>query len=154
MDPYIVNREPITVLGVQDRLVEGMDEGVPDMWERRFMEFHDQIAALSLDGVYYGCAFETDQPEIFDYLAGMAVETSTEAAQGLTLREIAGGAYVRVDCTIATQDDARDLVENEWIPGSAYGLDNSRPDLDCYPPGSFTDASPMFLLFPVIERAE
>ena len=152
MQPYMVHRPTITVLGVQDRLEEGMDEGVADMWERRFMEFHDQIAALSIDGVYYGCAFETDHPETFDYLAGMVVEPLTIAPEGLTLREIEGGTYARVDCTIATQDDARELVERQWLPASAYDRDASRPDMDCYPPGAFTPDSAMFLLYPVTER--
>ena len=72
MEPRIVNRETITVLGVQARQSH-MDNDVPEMWEKRFMAYHDRIEALSSDKVYYGCAFSTEQPETYDYLAGMAV---------------------------------------------------------------------------------
>jgi predicted transcriptional regulator YdeE len=151
MEPRIVDRETITVLGVQARLTH-MEEGVPEMWEKHFMAYHDRIMALSTDKVYYGCAFSTDRPEHYDYLAGMAVPPSTAVPEGLTLREIPGGPYVRVECTIATQDDGFDLVENEWIPASAYEKDESRPVLDCYPPGSVSGDSPMYLYFPIVKR--
>ena len=101
----------------------------------------------------YGCAFSTDRPEHYDYLAGMAVPASTTAPEGLTLREIPGGPYVRVECTIGTQDDGFDLVETKWIPASVYEKDESRPVLDCYPPGSVSDDSPMYLYFPIVRRA-
>ena len=153
MEPKIVNRETVTVLGVQDRLTH-MEEGVPEMWEVRFMAYHDAIVALSTDKVYYGCAFSTDRTERYDYLAGMAVPPSTDVPEGLTLREVPGGLYVRVDCTIATQDDGFDLVENKWLPASEYVKDGSRPTLDCYPPGSVSGDSPMYLCFPIVEKAK
>jgi hypothetical protein len=61
---------------------------------------------------------------------------------------------VRVECTIATQDDAFDLVEKKWLPASAYEKDESRPALDCYPPGSVSGDSPMYLCFPIVEKAK
>jgi predicted transcriptional regulator YdeE len=131
-----------------------MDEGVPQMWEVRFMAFHDAIAALSTDKVYYGCAFSTDQPGTCDYLAGMAVPASTAVSEGLTLREIPGGLYAMVECTVGTQDDAFDLIEEKWMPASGHGKDESRPTLDCYPPGTVSDDSPMFICIPIAERAE
>jgi predicted transcriptional regulator YdeE/uncharacterized damage-inducible protein DinB len=153
MEPQIVNREAITVLGVQARLVH-MEEGVPEMWEKRFMAYHDRIAPISTDGVYYGCAFTTDRPDLYDYLTGMAVPPSTTVPEGLTLREVPGGPYVKVECTIATQDDAFDLVENQWLPASVYKKDELRPVLDCYPPGSVSADSPMYLCFPIVEKAK
>ena len=115
---------------------------------------HNRIAALSTDKVYYGCAFSTEQPQAYDYLAGMAVPPSTDVPQGQTLREIPGGLYVRVECTIGTQDDAFDLIEEKWIPASAYVKDESRPVLDCYPPGSVSNDSLIFLCFPLVEKAK
>jgi predicted transcriptional regulator YdeE len=131
-----------------------MEEGVPEMWEVHFMAHHDRIAALSTDKVYYGCAFSTDRPEKYDYLAGMAVPPSTAVPEGLTLREVPGGLYVKVECTIGTQDDAFALVEEGWIPASAYEKDESRPTLDCYPPGSTSSDSPMYLCFPIAKKEE
>ena len=153
MEPKLVNRETITVLGVQARLTH-MEEDVPEIWEKRFMAYHDRIAVLSTDKVYYGCAFSTDRPKNYDYLAGMAVPPSTTVPEGLTLREVPGGLYVRVECTIGTQDDGFELVENQWIPASAYEKDESRPVLDCYPRGSVSNDSPMYLCFPIVEKAQ
>ena len=84
----------------------------------------------------------------------MAVPPYTGAPEGLTLREIPGGPYVMVECTIATQDEGFNLVENKWLPVSAYEKDGSRPVLDCYPPGSVFADSPMYLYFPIVEKAE
>jgi predicted transcriptional regulator YdeE len=153
MKPTIVNRESITVLGVQDRLTD-MDQGVPEMWEVRFMAHHDHIAALSTDKVYYGCAFSTDQAGTCDYLAGMAVPASTAASEGLTLREIPGGPYAMVECTVNAMDDAFDLIEGRWMPSSGHEKDDSRPTLDCYPPGTVSNDSPMYIYVPIVERQE
>jgi hypothetical protein len=36
----------------------------------------------------------------------------------------------------------------------AYEKDESRPTLDCYPPGSVSGDSPMYLCFPIVEKAK
>ena len=74
--------------------------------------------------------------------------------ESLTLREILGGPYAMVECTVGTQDDAFDLIEEKWVPASGYGKDESRPTLDCYPPDTVSDDSPMFICIPIAERAE
>jgi predicted transcriptional regulator YdeE len=153
MEVKIACRDAIAVLGVQERLTD-MEEGVRNMWEVRFMAFHDRIAPLSTDGIYYGCAFLIGLEGTYDYVAGMAVPESTEVPDGLTLREVGGGPYAVVECTFEAMDDAFELIKGVWLPASRYKPDESRPVLDCYPLSVASGDSSMLICWPIVERAE
>jgi predicted transcriptional regulator YdeE len=153
IEPKVVNREAITVPRVQPRLTN-VDKGVPEMWERRFVVYHDRIVAMSTDQIYYGCAISTAQPETCEYLAGTAVPVSTDVPEGLTLREIPGCASVMVECTVNTMYDAIDLIEDEWLLASSYQGDASRPAFDCYPPGTVSNGSPICIYVPIAGKAK
>jgi len=146
-EPTFVDREAFTVLGLQEHFMPetGDFEGI---W-KRFMAYHDQIAAHSTDGAYYGVAFAPAEGEGMDYFAGMAVPEGTPCPEVLTIRVVEAAHYAVFECTVATISATCSFIHGEWLPGSGYVHLCPRPDFEFYPPGTDAADSPVLIHIPV-----
>jgi predicted transcriptional regulator YdeE len=149
-EPTFVDREAFSVLGLQEHFTRGTED-FEGIW-KRFMAYHDEIAAHSTDGAYYGVACAPDEGEGMDYLAGMAVPPGTPCPEGLTIREVGAAHYAVFECTVATISETYGFIHGEWLPGSDYVHQCPKPDFEQYPPGTDSADSPVLLHIPVAKR--
>ena len=116
-DGEIVELETMAVLGVVGPVTCGDDIG--DLWEPAFVRRMKEIQrmAVILDR-YYGVSFDEGR----SYLAGMVVEPPSEIPDGLVLREIPAGAYVRFEGSFHEwwMEEGPGWVYDVWLPASAY----------------------------------
>lgn len=146
MEPSIICKEAITLLGLQERFTPD-NEDHEGIW-KRFMEYHDQIQVLSTDGAYYGANFAADEGRATDYLAAMAVENVDDVPQGLTLRELPASRYAVFECTVATISDTYDWIFGQWLNTNPYprpAETSPKADFERYPPATDSGDTPVLL---------
>jgi predicted transcriptional regulator YdeE len=146
MEPEILHRGAFTILGLQECFTpESHDfEGI---W-KRFMQYHEQIKAYSIDGAYYGANFVVVEGSQMDYLAGMAISGVQDIPDGLTLREVPASRYVVFQCPVKEISDTYDWIFDVWLKNSPYqrpGKDSLKADFECYPPGTMSGDSLVLL---------
>jgi AraC family transcriptional regulator len=137
MEPKITNREAFAILGLQERFSHGKED-FEGIW-KRFMAYHDQIRALSIDGAYYGANFVVKEGQQMDYLAGMAVTEVQDVPEGLTLREVPASRYAVFECTVETISDTYDWIFDKWLPTAPHGRPSRgspKAAFERYPPGT------------------
>jgi len=150
MEPTFADRQPFMVMGIQERFTQETED-FEGIW-KRYMAFHDQIHPLSTDGAHYGVCFATETDEAMDYLAGMAVPAGTPCPDGLVTRDVPAAHVAVFECTVQTIHDTYEFIHHTWIGSSSYEFDHPRPDFERYPPGTASDASPVFIHIPVRTR--
>ena len=114
----IVELEAMSVLGVLGVVESGDDIG--DLWEPGFTNHQKEIQKVAvIKGKYYGVSFDEGQRY---YLAGMVVEPPSEIPEGLVLREIPAGRYVRFEGSFDEwwMKEGPDWVYDTWLPESRY----------------------------------
>ena len=153
MEPKIETREAFTVLGLQERFTsEAEDFG--GAWNR-FMAYHNEISALSVDGAYYGVSFVPDDvqaDEAMDYVAGMAVDEVQEIPEGLVLREVPSSCCAVFECAVNTIHETYEHIFESWLPESEYEADQPLPNYDHYPPATARPESPVLICIPIREK--
>ena len=154
MEPKIVTREAFTVLGLQERFTSETED-FEGIWNR-FMSYHNQISALSTDGVYYGVSFVHDgvqAGEAVDYVAGMAVEEVDEIPEGLVLREVPSARCAVFECAMKTIHQTYEHIFESWFPASEYEADHLLPNFEHYPPATARPDSPVLIYIPIREKS-
>ena len=154
MEPEIIELEAFTVLGLMERFTSETED-FEGIW-KRFMQYHDQIHALSTDKAYYGANFGTEDERQMEYLAGMAVEGGESIPKGLTLREVPASRYAVFECTVKTISDTYDWIFGEWLPTALYGRPGEgspKADFERYPPYTDSGDTPV-LLYIALEDGE
>ena len=135
MEPKIIHKQALTILGLQERFTPDYED-FQGIW-KRFMQYHDQIKAYSVDGAYYGANFVGEEHVSMDYLAGMLVKDIEEVPEGLTLRVIPASRYSVFECTVKDISDTYDWIHGEWLKTAPYprpGQDSPKADFERYPP--------------------
>jgi predicted transcriptional regulator YdeE len=146
MEPKIIHKEAFTVLGLQERFIPE-NEDHEGIW-KRFMKYHDQIQALSIDGAYYGANFNAETGHALDYLAGMAVAGADDVPEGLTLREVPASRYAVFECTVQTISGTYDWIFRQWLKTAPYprpGKGSPKADFERYPPATDSGDTPVLL---------
>jgi predicted transcriptional regulator YdeE len=146
MEPKIIRKESFTILGLQERFTPDHEdhEGI---W-KRFMNYHIQIQAFSIDGAYYGANFSAEDGQATDYLAAMAVEGVDNVPEGLTLRKVPGSHYAVFECTVKAISDTYDWIFGQWLKTAPYprpGQSSPKADFKRYPPATDSGDTPVLL---------
>lgn len=116
--PTIVEREPMTVVGLQTTY-SGEDAEIQALWTEfgeRWEEFEDLAATDEGFGVVTD--FQSD-PVRFVYTVGVATETA-DIPEDFVVVEVPGGTYARFETTIETMQSDYEAVLVRWLPDSAY----------------------------------
>jgi predicted transcriptional regulator YdeE len=151
MEPKIVRRERLTVMGVIGHFGSAAENFGP-LWEEEYMSFHEQIEPLSAGKGHYGVYLGADHAKPIDYLAGMAVQDAAGAPEGVEVREVPAALYAVFECSFQAIGLTYGHIWGEWLQSSAYEQDTSKLGFDYYPPGTTTDGnSPMEVWVPVKE---
>ena len=119
----IVELEAMAVLGVLGLVNCGDDIG--NLWEPEFTSRIREIQGMAvIANRYYGVSFDEGGHY---YLAGMVVEPPSEIPDGLVLREIPAGKYVRFEGSFHEwwMKEGPDWVYDTWLPGSRYERDDA-----------------------------
>ena len=142
MEPEIVTRAESAVLGVTAR-INPTQADYREIWERRFMPRHAEIAARAVEKSYYGVYYGTDQPGLVDFVAGMVADVGESVPEGLAHRVVPAGLYAKFRCTMGSIGPTWGAIYGQWLPASAYVEDEARPALEHYPPETMGPDSPV-----------
>ena len=146
MEPEIMRKEAFTLLGLQERFTPD-NEDHEGIW-KRFMKYHDQIQAFSIDRAYYGANFGAEEGQAIDYLAGMAVTGVQDVPKGLTLREVPASRYAVFECTVQTISSTYDWIFGQWLKKALYprpSEDSAKADFERYPSATDSGDTPVLL---------
>jgi predicted transcriptional regulator YdeE len=131
MDAKIVQRADAHILGIQVR-INPMSANYEAIWRDQYDPRHPEVLALSGQADCYGAYYASGEPDMADFVAGMIVPADTVAPAGLVLRSLPGGAYARFDCTLGELPATWGAIYSQWLPGSRYAEDASRPCFEVY----------------------
>lgn len=134
-EPRIINRESFVVMGFLTRITPETEcsETYELIW-REFETFHEIIKPLSTDLNYYGITYNTDEVNVFDYLAGMAVKDLIEVPEGLMIKQIPSASYVVFESPVYAIGETYQYIFAEWFSQSLYKPGGDAPVFEQYPP--------------------
>jgi AraC family transcriptional regulator len=150
MEPRMVSRGAFNVMGV---LVHSVPEKVDfnAVWSQQYMPRDAEVKPLSTDNAYYGLWRSSADPNVPDYIAGMAVGDGAEAPAGLVIHRQPATQYAVFECAMKTMGATYGFIYGQWFPASPYEFNPGCGDFEFYPPGA-TDESPAFIYIPVRYR--
>lgn len=114
-----------------------------EIWNQ-FTTYDDQVKQLSLDKGYYNVYFATEEENMVDLVAGMAVEDVSNVPEGLTTCEVPAMRCAVFECTMKTIGQTYDYIYREWLPKSQYEHD-AKPDFEYFSSDSETEDSPVLI---------
>jgi predicted transcriptional regulator YdeE len=151
MLPGLEDINTFDVMGTLTRVdADGSD--LDEVWGA-FEQHRDMLAKVSSGKAYYGVSFRTDDPEKVDYLAGMAVPTGTQPAEGMVIKTLPTALYAQFDCRFHELPGTIEEAHGEWLPSSPYAPDN-KAEVTNYlrlPPGELNPQAMVSYFFPILE---
>jgi len=151
MKAEIVEREDAQVLGYMAR-INPMEADYAPLWEKGFDPHQKEIEALASEPAYYGVYYGTEEEGKTDFVAGMMVGEVVDVPEGLTLRDVPGGAYARFECTMSAIGPTWGAIYGQWLPSSGYTVDETRAALEYYPPDMQGPDTPVTIYVPVTQK--
>jgi predicted transcriptional regulator YdeE len=153
MKPEIISRDSFSVLGLSRWLApeDQNEQAFKSIWSE-FEVRLEEIRVHSIDGAFYGISFSGDQPGSVDYLATMAVDSSTPVPVGLVMRRVPKSRYAVFECPVQSIGETYRFVFNEWLPGSSLELSLTAPVFERYPPEG-KESWPVLIHIPIKEAA-
>lgn len=133
MDAAIVTLEDRLVLGSVAR-INPMAADYVRIWREGFDPHQPAVSRMAAEPGYYGVYYSSEEAGMVDFLAGMVVASDSAVPEGLKARPLPGGVYARFDVTLSTIGAAWAAIYSEWLPGSGYVEDPSRPALEYFAP--------------------
>lgn len=133
MEPRIENRDAFFVMGVTAN-GDPSSMNYDEIWEQ-FIPYDEQVKKLSIDGGYYNVYFATADEGIVDLIAGMMVEDTSNAPEGLVAREVPAMRCAIFECTMKGIGETYSYIYDEWLPKSQYEHDET-PDFEYFAPDS------------------
>jgi predicted transcriptional regulator YdeE len=130
----IVDRNAFTVMGIQTRVTdaEQSSEKYTEIW-KEFEPYIDQIRPISTGWRCYGVDFATNKEGVFDYLAGMAVQSNaTPPDPNLVTRKVPAARYAVFKCPYQEIGQTYQDIFNNWLPDSRYEIDKSACSFEIY----------------------
>ena len=150
MEPQIVRREGFTVMGMIGHFGSAAENFGP-LWNE-YMRHHKQVEPVSAGEGHYGVYLGADHTKPIDYLAGMAVEGTAVAPEGVEAREVPAALYAVFECSFQEIGPTYGYIWGEWLRSSPYEQDTSKLGFDYFPPGTTDGPSPVAVWFPVKEK--
>lgn len=129
----VVNLPETRVVGLLYHGKGSFDE-VPKLWERLNKRYLEILPAGESHQAAYGISIMGDDFEEsgeFDYIAGFpSALPEADLPEGMTTFTLPGGLYAYATCPdLAKIEEAFDSIYEQWLPGSAYGLDLSHGNI-------------------------
>jgi AraC family transcriptional regulator len=149
MEPRIENRDAFIVMGVSARgNPSAMNYG--EIWNQ-FSRYHEQVEKLVVDKVYYNVYFGTQEEDVVDLIAGVAIKDISNIPKGLVTREVSAMRCALFKCEMKDIGKTYDYIYREWLPKSQYEHDE-KPDFECFPSDGGTSDSPVLIHIPIKEK--
>jgi len=125
MEPKIVTKPAFTVVGMKYR-GENKENEIAQMW-REFIPRIKEIKHISNDEVSYGVCSDLEDTDVFEYVAGMEVDSAADIPEGMVSWRVPEQKYAVFTCTLQTLHTAYKHAFQTWLPQSGYqrgdGLD-------------------------------
>lgn len=119
MEPKIIDRPAFKVVGMKYR-GNNENEEIPQLWDE-FWPRLQEIGHRSPEYVAYGIIDNFDEEmQVFDYVAGVEVDSLADVPEGMTGVEVPAQTYAAFECTLPTLMDTIRHVYEGWLPGSGY----------------------------------
>lgn len=151
MDVTIQNREAFTVLGIKIRL-NPMTADFKVIWHEQFMPKQTVIKALAIDDGPVAVYFATEDPALYDMIAGMIVPADSTAPENLVLRQVPAAQYVVATCAMKDIAATWAYLFEKWPQTSDYAIDGSKPGFEYYPPKPASEEEQASIWVPVLAK--
>lgn len=149
MEPQFVERDAFTVVGYLDRH-NPSEADYEGLWSEQFERGHAQLRSISTDGAYYALYYGTDEGDLVDFVAGMAVsEIPTDLPEGFVVREVPASRFAVFGCTMSQIGATWDAIYREWLPTSRYTPDADVPAFEVFPPEAEEDRERLAIYVPL-----
>lgn len=146
----IVERDSFTVMGTLTRVTSADEnnEKYAAIW-KAFEPYIDQIRPISTGWRCYGVDFPTKQQGVFDYLAGMGVQSDAVApAPNLVTRKVPAARYAVFKCPYQDIGKTYQDIFNNWLPKSRYEIDKAACSFEIYAMRG-RENRPVFIYIPI-----
>ena len=118
MEPKIVTKPAFTVVGMKYR-GENKNNEIAQIWQE-FIPRMKEIKHTSNDEVSYGVCSDLEDIDVFEYVAGMEVDSAAEIPEGMVSWGVPEQKYAVFACTLATLHAAYEHAFQTWLPQSGY----------------------------------
>ena len=118
MEPKIVTKPAFTVVGMKYR-GENKNNEIAQIWQE-FIPRMKEIKHTSNDEVSYGVCSDLEDIDVFEYVAGMEVDSAAEIPEGMVSWGVPEQKYAVFACTLATLHAAYEHAFQAWLPQSGY----------------------------------
>ena len=136
MEPRFVERDAFAVIGLRGSFMKDDTQEIPALWGR-VQDRWDDLLPLMSDGGIGACVADSSSAGTFDYIAGVAATTDTEAPNGMEKLVIAPQTYAVFTHTLTQPNINIDIkptlqhIFGTWLPNSGYSLARS-PEFEFY----------------------
>jgi len=156
MEPRFVTRDSFIVMGFLTSITpENESSKTYELIWKNFENFHETIKPLSTDLHYYGITFNTEELNVFEYLAGMAVKDildgALEISEDLLIRQIPSASYAVFESQVYAIGQTYQHIFAEWFPESLYKPGGPAPVFEQYPPQGH-EKSPVLIHVPIEKK--
>jgi len=120
MEPRIVDRKPLTVIGIKI-ITRPMSPEIPALWPR-FMDRAHEVSGILEPRVSYGVMqMHGGGAGGLMYLAGVSVaDRAAPVPAGMTAVTVPAGRYAVFEFPLSEIGPAFDHIFNTWLPSSGY----------------------------------
>jgi predicted transcriptional regulator YdeE len=146
----IMERESFTVMGTLTRITPSDEnsEKYEAIW-KAFEPYIDQIRPISTGWRYYSVYYATKQQGVFDYLAGMGVQSDAAAPDpNLVARKVPAARYAVFKCPFQDIGKTYQEIFNNWLPNSRYEIDKKSCSFEIYAMRG-RENRPVFIYIPI-----
>jgi AraC family transcriptional regulator len=162
LTPEIVTLPDMTIVGMQT-LVSTKNNIIPNLWMRfvpSFGEINGRAKTDATVGISYDMQEISADPDTresqFFYLAGAIVSDIKDLPEGMAFRRILKHKYAKFTHrgSLAKLNDTYRYMYGQWLPNSAYDIDEIAPEIEWYDnrfmPDSANSAFDIYL--PIIDK--
>jgi AraC family transcriptional regulator len=162
LTPEIVTLPDMTIVGMQT-LVSTKNNIISNLWMRfipRVGEIKERAKTDAMLGISYDLqeisADQVTRESQFFYLAGVIVSDIKDLSEGMTYRKVMKHKYAKFTHrgTLEKLGDTYNYMYGQWLPKSAYDVDEIAPEIEWYDnrfmPDSANSAFDIYL--PIIDK--
>lgn len=153
VEPTIVEREPVSVTGLQVHY-DGDESIFRPLWDE-FGARVDAIEGLAAAEEAFGVVTDYDAETVeFDYLVGLEAAAFDLDDDGFVTVDVPGGTFARFETSLASFQADYGTVTEEWLPRSRYDR-RAVPEFEVYGPEfNPEDDDPSYEYFLPVERSD
>ena len=154
MNYDLKDRDASTIMGIQTRITAA-DQKNPDTYTKiwdAFEPYRTQLRPISTGWQLLGVTFVTDKKDVFDYFAGMAVQTgAAKPDPNLVTRTMPAAKYAVFKCTSQDMGKTYQYIYSEWLPNSRYKIDKNACCFEQYAPREWMNR-PVYIYIPIVPK--